>query len=68
MTRVSVVHALPVSPNGNDVVEWSFPPGLESGITTLAAWCRVNQQQREHLSSSIEDSDEDLDEATDNGE
>ena len=68
MTRVSVIPALPVSPNSSDALEWSFPPDLESEIATLAAWCRVKQPQRVPLSSSIEDSEDDLDESTDDEE
>ena len=68
MTRVSVIPALPVSPNSSDALEWSFPPDLESEITTLAAWCQVKQQQRVPLSSSIEESEDDLDESTDDEE
>jgi hypothetical protein len=65
MTRVSVIPALPVSLDSSDALEWSFPPDLESEITTLAAWCQVKQQQREPLSSTIEDSQDDLDELID---
>jgi hypothetical protein len=68
MSRVSVIPALPVSPNSSDALEWSFPPDLESEITTLAAWCQVKQQQRVPLSSSIEESEDDLDESTDDEE
>lgn len=65
MTRISVIPALPVSLDSSNTLEWSFPPDLESEITTLAAWCQVKQQQREPLSSTIEDSQNDMDESID---
>jgi hypothetical protein len=68
MARVSVIPALPVSPTSSDALEWSFAPYLESEITTLAAWCQVKQQQRVPLSSSTEDSEDDLDGSTDDEE
>ncbi|KAF1807869.1 hypothetical protein P152DRAFT_485903 [Eremomyces bilateralis CBS 781.70] len=68
MARVSLIPALLVSPNSSDAFEWSFPPNLESEITTLAAWCQVKQKQRAPLSFSIEDSKDDLEESTDDEE
>jgi hypothetical protein len=68
MTRISVISALPVSSDSGDDLEWSFHPDLESEVTTLAAWCQVKQQQRAPLSSSIEGSEYDLDESTDDEE
>ncbi|RFU75794.1 phosphoserine aminotransferase [Trichoderma arundinaceum] len=68
MTRVSVIPALPVLPSSTDASEWNFSPDLESEITTLAAWCQVKQQQREPISSTIEDSRDDLDEQIDDEE
>jgi hypothetical protein len=68
MTHVSVIPAFLASPNSNNALEWSLSPDLESEITTLAAWCRIKQQQRVPLSSLVGDSDGDLDELTDDEE
>lgn len=68
MARVSVIPAFPALSNSSDISEWSFPPELESEITTLAAWCQVSQEQRVPLSFSFEDSEDDLDELSDDDE
>lgn len=37
---------------------WCFSPDAESEITTLAAWCKVKQQQREPLETTSKEDDD----------
>lgn len=62
MARVSVISTHPIPRSSSDVHEWHFLSGLESEITTLAAWCQAKQQQRDPLYDSPEDNEDDLDE------
>ncbi|KAI3571264.1 hypothetical protein IWW34DRAFT_710074 [Fusarium oxysporum f. sp. albedinis] len=58
MAQISIISSLSVSPGSGDVVEWHFPPDLESEISTLATSCHVRQQQREPIVQSVQE-DED---------
>ncbi|OIW30057.1 hypothetical protein CONLIGDRAFT_644082 [Coniochaeta ligniaria NRRL 30616] len=64
MTRVRIITSLPASPGSSDALEWRFPPDLESEITTLAALCQVNQQQREPIAPSTQAGEDGMDDPT----
>ncbi|PNP82367.1 hypothetical protein FNYG_04302 [Fusarium nygamai] len=62
MAHIRIISSLSVSLGSSDVVEWHFPPDLESEISTLASLCHVRQQQREPIvQSAQEDEDGTLD-------
>ncbi|KAI6359770.1 hypothetical protein MCOR25_006943 [Pyricularia grisea] len=54
MTRVHVIPLQRAPPSSPKIIEWRFDPSLESEITTLAAWCQINQPQREPLQDTTD--------------
>ncbi|KAH9216732.1 hypothetical protein DL95DRAFT_495683 [Leptodontidium sp. 2 PMI_412] len=68
MARVRIITSLPALSGSSDSLEWRFPPGLESEITTLAALCQAKQKQRVPIAPSTQEGDDDVDSSAEDDE
>ncbi|KAJ4129105.1 hypothetical protein NW768_007636 [Fusarium equiseti] len=68
MAHIHIIAPLSVSPGASDVIEWHFPPDLESEISTLATSCHVRQQQREPIVQSAQQDEDGALDLMDDGE